>query len=175
MKLLLLCIAIVGSVAVKKDDELALMKRLLQALQQEDFAASHGSSAASDSKCERYLYQTPNKPSPYVLKLRPGAMNVDLQMDIDVMNKCPDCRVFVNFQCVGNECHNKAERRYPENGYTWAQFIALFVTPTKHEGVWLDGLESGMKYNVWDSVTLANTTIDYDGYENTERRAIILP
>ena len=57
MKLLLLCIAIVGLVAAKQDDELALMKRLLQALEQEDFAAGHGrsgasgTSGASDSKC----------------------------------------------------------------------------------------------------------------------------
>ena len=53
MKLLLLCIAIVGLVAAKKDDELALMKRLLQALKQEDSAGPHGFggwSGASNSK-----------------------------------------------------------------------------------------------------------------------------
>ena len=49
------------------------------------------------------------------------------------------------------------------------------MTPTQSEGVWVDGLESGMEYNVWDSVTLADTSIDYDGYENTERRAIRIP
>ncbi|KAI0226780.1 hypothetical protein LSAT2_022771 [Lamellibrachia satsuma] len=171
MKLLLLCIAIVGSVAANKDEELALMKRLLQTLKQEDFMESN-ENGASD---KRYLYQTPNNPSPSVLQSRPGEMKVDLQMDVDVMNNCPGCRMFVNFQCVSNECHNKAERQFPENGYSWTEFRALFVTPTQHDGVWVDGLESGMEYKVWDSVILANTTMEYGGYQNNERRKIRIP
>ena len=50
MKLLLLCIAIVGLCAAKHDDEVALMKRLLEVLKQEDSAASI-ENGASDSKC----------------------------------------------------------------------------------------------------------------------------
>ena len=50
MKLLLLCIAIVVSVAANKDDELALMKRLLQTLKQEDYMESN-ENGANDSKC----------------------------------------------------------------------------------------------------------------------------
>ena len=50
MKLLLLCIAIVGLVAAKHDDELALIKRLLEVLKQEDSAESN-ENGASDSKC----------------------------------------------------------------------------------------------------------------------------
>ncbi|KAI0226774.1 hypothetical protein LSAT2_022765 [Lamellibrachia satsuma] len=171
MKLLLLCIAIVGSVADKHDEEVAVMKRLLEVLKQEDSAASI-ENGASD---KRYLYQTIDNPSPSVLKSRPGEMRVDLQMDITVMNECPDCRMFVNFQCVSNECHNKAVRLFPENGYSWTEFRALFVTPIQHDGVWVDGLESGMEYKVWDSVTLADTLMEYGGYQNTERREIRIP
>ena len=50
MKLLLLCIAIVGSVVAKQDDEVVLMKRLLEVLKQRDFMESN-ENGASDSKC----------------------------------------------------------------------------------------------------------------------------
>ena len=45
----------------------------------------------------------------------------------------------------------KDVHRLPD-GYTWSEYNEKFVTPTDHAGVWIDGMESGMKYKVWDVV-----------------------
>ena len=48
------------------------------------------------------------------------------------------------------DLQNKKLQRFPIDGYTWSEYRETFVTTTDHQGVWIDGLESAMKYVLWD-------------------------
>ena len=66
---------------------------------------------------------------------------------------------------------NTAERFYPTNGYSWGDFEDIFVNTG--EGQWIDGLENGMDYEVWDVVKDGNDV--YTGYSNTARPRVTIP
>jgi len=68
---------------------------------------------------------------------------------------------------------DKDVHQFPDDGYTWSEFRETFIAPSHHEGVWIDGLESGMEYKVWDSVLEGD--VIYPGYTNDERRSIVIP
>ncbi|KAK2169032.1 hypothetical protein NP493_1203g01050 [Ridgeia piscesae] len=102
-------------------------------------------------------------------------MWVDLQMNHDVMDKCPSCRFFVAYQCISQDCHNKHVRRFPCGGFSWKDFVAQFDTVGHYNGAWVPGLEDGLRYRVWDMVTLADKVTPFDGYTNAERREVTIP
>ncbi|KAI0226770.1 hypothetical protein LSAT2_022761 [Lamellibrachia satsuma] len=166
MNLFLVCIAIIAfSSASEEKRKMLHLKRL------------HSTIERSETRVikKRYLYQNGRGPSPSVDKSRPGEMWIDLQMDQYVMRNCPDCRFFVAFQCVSDDCHNKHVRKFPCGGFDWKSFVAQFDTPGHYDGAWVSGLEDGRKYEVWDLVTLADKRTPYTGYTNEERRTVVIP
>ena len=61
----------------------------------------------SEPRCvipERYFYEDSDHYSPFVDPKRPGEVWVDIQIDEAVIAKCPDCRVFIYYKCVIDEC-----------------------------------------------------------------------
>ena len=61
-------------------------------------------------------------------------------------------------------------RRFPDEGYTWSEFREKFGTQNNDAGVVIDGLESGMEYEVWDMI--------FDGsrlYHGYGRQSVVIP
>ncbi|KAI0226768.1 hypothetical protein LSAT2_022759 [Lamellibrachia satsuma] len=165
MKLLLLSLAIVAFAASDDKREMLLLKRLLNTIE--------GSETRDSAK--RYLYQSGHHQSPFTDASRPGEMWLDLQMDENVMTKCPNCRFFVVFQCVSANCHDNQVRRFPHDGFDWEAFIAQFASLGSYNGMWVPGLEKGKTYTVWDVVTLPDRHTQFNGYTNNERKTVVIP
>ena len=60
--------------------------------------------------------------------------------------------------------------RFPDVGYTWTEFHEKFETEDSDAGVVINGLESGMEYEVWDTIFVGSLI-----YHTYGRTAVVIP